>query len=106
MANIGSAAVAMPQPTNGLRPQPGNDVNQKIQTMQTQLMANPEFMADLQQMAQDPEITQLLSDPALVQAVTSKDVNGLQNNPKGQQLMNNAKMKAIIEKLRGSSISK
>ncbi|MBI4310049.1 MAG: hypothetical protein HY591_06940 [Candidatus Omnitrophica bacterium] len=109
VANIGSAGMAMPgaqPPANGLQPQASNgDMGQKIQTMQTQLMANPEFMADLQQMAQDPEIMQLLADPALVQAVTAKDANALQNNPQGQKLMNNPKMRAIIEKLRGSSAS-
>lgn len=82
-----------------------SELSQQVSAMQTQLMANPEFLADLQQMAQDPEIMNILSDPALVQAVTSKDVTAIQTNPRAKQLMDNPKMQALIEKLQASNQS-
>jgi len=101
------AQAAQTAPANVLQtpqaPQANADLTQKIQAAQVQLMSNPDFIADMQKMAQDPEITQLLSDPALVQAVTSKNVNAMKNNPHAQQLMSNPKMKALIEKMQGSS---
>jgi len=102
VASIADGSMPAPSSQTGASQSVGPD---KIQAMQTQMMANPEFMADLQQMASDPEIMQMLSDPALVQAVTSKDTNALQGNPKAQQLMENAKFRALIEKLRGSGIA-
>ena len=81
------------------------DLSQKMQTMQTELMSNPDVMSDIQQMMQDPEIVQIMSDPAFVQAITSKDLNAIQSNPHTQELMNNPKMRDLIEKIRGSSAS-
>jgi len=83
-------------------PQAGATVpitDQQIMAQQQNLMANPQAVADLQQIAQDPEIMQLLSDPALVQAVTSHDYQALQANPKLQELMSNPKMQALLQKI-------
>lgn len=76
---------------------PGMD--QQFTAQQQKLMSNPEAMAEVQKIAQDPEIMQALSDPALVQAVTTHDYQALQNNPKLQELMSNPKMQALIQKL-------
>ena len=84
---------------NASAPQPPTDMSQKVEAMQGKLMDNPMLMADVQQMAQDPEIMNLLADPALLQAITSKDADALKNNPRGQALMNNPKMRAFAEKL-------
>ncbi|MBF0490442.1 MAG: hypothetical protein HQL15_07455 [Candidatus Omnitrophica bacterium] len=93
----GSAAPAVPA-TPGTDP---NALNQKIQTAQTALMNDPAMMQQVQAMAQDPEMMKLLSDPALVAAVTSHDVKAIENNPKAQELVNNPKMKALMEQLGG-----
>jgi len=75
------------------------NMDQQIMSQQQKLMSNPEDMADVQQMAQDPEIMKLLSDPALVQAVTSHDYQAIQSNPKVQELLNNPKMQALLQKM-------
>lgn len=100
----GSAPQAMPMPaaassgmSNGYAPQ--------IQAAQAQLMANPDIMTDIQDFAQDPEIAQLISDPQLMQMIMAKDVNGLQNTPQGQALINNPKMRALIEKIQGQGVA-
>ena len=74
-------------------------MDQQIANSQKQLMSNPQVMADLQQMAQDPEIMQALSDPAVVQAVTSHDYQAVQSNPKIQALMSNPRMQALLQKM-------
>lgn len=74
-------------------------MNQRIAAQQQQLLSNPQSMAALQQMAQDPAIMQALQDPALVQAVTNHDYQSVQENPKVQELMSNPKMQALIQEL-------
>ena len=74
-------------------------MRQTIEATQQKLMTDPAVMAEIQAMAQDPQIVQLLSDPGLVKAVVSKDVQSLQNNPNGQALINNPKMRALMEKV-------
>jgi hypothetical protein len=91
----GAPASALPQASGA--PVPITD--QQIMTQQKSLMANPAAMADLQQMAQDPEIMKVLSDPALMQAVSSHDYQALQNNPKLKELMSNPKMQALLQRM-------
>jgi len=76
-----------------------NTMDQQIAAGQKQLMSNPDSMATLQEMMQDPEIMQALQDPALVQAVTSHNYAAVQSNPKIQALMSNPKMQALLQKL-------
>jgi hypothetical protein len=78
-----------------------NNLNQRVEQAQTQLMANPQAMMELQALAQDPTLAPLLSDPALMQAVTSKDASAVANNPKAQQLMNDPRMRRVMEMLQG-----
>jgi hypothetical protein len=74
-------------------------LDRQIAANQQQLISNPQSMASLQEMMQDPEIMQALQDPTLVQAVTSHDYQAVQNNPSVQKLMSNPKMQALLQKL-------
>lgn len=103
VVNIANGAVAPAANPYASQPPSDNGLNQRIQTVQSKLMSDPNMMAQVQQMTQDPELMQLLSDPSLTQAVLSHDVNAIQNNPKAQELMNNPKMKALMDQLRNSS---
>ncbi len=94
-----AANTAQPQPISK------QDVDAQFQKTQAKLMSNPEALADIQELANDPEIMKMLSDPALVQSVTNRDVNAIQTNPKTQALLNNPKMKALMEKIQSSSPS-
>ena len=109
-----SNGVAPPAPagpaqtaTAGYGQQPAaatNPYSQQIQAAQAQILGNPAIVSELQNMMQDPEIQQIITDPAFMQAVTAQDVHAVQNNPRAQQLINNPKIKALIEKLRGSGL--
>jgi hypothetical protein len=100
ITNENGTAAAAP-PTSAPAPASGSAPNMdaQIAASQKQLMSNPQSMATLQEMAQDPDIMQALSDPALVQAVTTHDYQAVQNNPKIQELMSNPKMQAFLQKL-------
>ena len=97
VASIANSKTPMAAPP--VTPVAAPNMDQQIMAQQQKLMANPQAMADVQQIAQDPEIVQLLSDPALVQAVTSHDLQAIQNNPKIKELVNNPKMQALLKKL-------
>jgi len=75
------------------------DMNQQIAATQQQLMANPQNMQMLTQMAQDPQVMQALQDPAVVQAVQNHDYQALQSNPAIQKLMSNPQMQALVQKM-------
>jgi hypothetical protein len=97
-----SAAAAANNTNTTVSPQAGSTIpitDQQIMTQQQNLMANPQAMASLQEMAQDPDIMKALSDPDLVQAVTTHNYQAIQTNPKMQELMNNPKMQALLQKL-------
>ena len=73
--------------------------NEEMTAKQQQLMSNPQAMSELQQLLQDPEILQALSDPALIKEVTSHDYSAMKDNPKVHELMNNPKMRELVEKI-------
>jgi hypothetical protein len=75
------------------------NMDAQIIASQKQLMSNPQTMATLQEMMQDPDIAQALQDPAVVQAVTTHDYAAIQSNPKIQELINNPRMKALLQQL-------
>src|SRR5476649_2261378 len=97
ITNGNNVPVAAPQ--NQASGSAAPNMDQQIAASQKQLMSNPQSMATLQEMMQDPEIAQALQDPALVQAVTSHDYSAVQNNPNVQKMMSNPKMQAMLQKL-------
>ncbi len=87
-------------PSNPGNPSPDNgDMDERIKHEQRELMSNPESMAILMEMAQDPQIAQLLSDPTLVEEVTHHDLHGVENNPKIRELMNNPHVQEFLRRL-------
>lgn len=79
----------------------------KVNAMQNQIMADPQAFETVQQMAEDPEIAAMISDPAFVQqltaAVSNNNVDSVAGDPKIQQLMSNPKMQALIQQLQENS---
>lgn len=75
------------------------ELETEVQALQEEILSNDEIMSEIQTLLQDPEIVEILSNPALVQAITSYDVNAIQNNPDVQELMENPKIVDLIEKI-------
>ena len=105
ITNGNAPAVALPagNPNSSTGPNQGfaapPNLDQQIAASQQKLISNPQSMAVLQEMAQDPEIAQALQDPALIQAVTSHDYKAVQSNPGVQKLLSNPKMQSFIQQL-------
>ncbi|MBF0386232.1 MAG: hypothetical protein HQL20_00085 [Candidatus Omnitrophica bacterium] len=70
-----------------------------LQAVQARMMADPSLMAELQAIASDPEVMALVTDPAFMQAAQARDMAAIQANPRTAQLMNNPKVKALIERM-------
>ena len=98
-----SAAIA--QSAAGAQPVAAVSEDQ-LQAAQAKIMADPQAMADIQSIVSDPEIVKLVSDPAFMQAATSRDAAAIQANPRTAELMKNPKVKALIEKLQAEQAAK
>ncbi len=105
ITNVSAPAAALPTNNTNYPATPGQssgvmpNLDQQIAASQRQLMSNPQSMAILQEMTQNPEVMQALQDPALVQAVTNHDYQAVQNNPAVQKLINTPQMQELLQKL-------
>jgi len=97
------SALPTPVPSASLTGDSGQFKNQ-VQQLQGQFMTNPGFIADIQNITQDKEIMQLLSDPELLGLVSSYDQDKIKNSPKIQQLMQNPKIKELVDKMRQQTV--
>ncbi|MEI6437698.1 MAG: hypothetical protein WCO69_02985 [Candidatus Omnitrophota bacterium] len=77
-----------------------------MEAMQAKIMADPDIMAQVQEIASDPEIAGIMSDPLFMKAAQNKDSVALQANPRTLQLMQNPKVKALLEKLQAANAAK
>ena len=65
------------------------------QSLQSSITGDPGMMASILALQNDPDMQAVLSDPELMRAIQSFDLEALQNNPKIQQLMNNSTVRKI-----------
>ncbi len=82
----------------------GSGTKEQITQLQNNILADPDLMTEIQNLAQDEEIMAILSDPALFNALSSQDVQQIEGNEKFQKLLNNPKMQAIAEKMQQKSL--
>jgi len=66
-----------------------------VQSLQSSITGDPGMMASILALQNDPDMQAVLSDPELMRAIQSFDLEALQNNPKIQQLMNNSTVRKI-----------
>lgn len=86
-------------PQNAALTPANSDLKNQVQSMQNTIMADPAFMGDLEMLVQDPEIQAILTDENFVQDIMSYDQNKIGSNEKTTQLMNNPKMRALMDKM-------
>jgi hypothetical protein len=70
-----------------------------IQAAQTQILSSPDLMADVQALAQDPQMQALVNDPAFINALMSGNLQAIQDNPRTHKLMSNPKVQQLIGKV-------
>ncbi|HYN76407.1 MAG TPA: hypothetical protein VES73_01275 [Lamprocystis sp. (in: g-proteobacteria)] len=69
--------------------------------IQQQLLGNPQTMAAITQLQNDPAITSALSDPEFARLILSGDVEKLRSDPRFQRLLENPAIQAIVGQVLG-----
>lgn len=75
------------------------NVKGQVDAMQNAIVADPVMMAEIANLANDPEIMKMLSDPNFVKAIMSYDVNSIENDPNTQELLKNPKILELMKKV-------
>lgn len=71
----------------------------QVEALQGQVMADPEFMASVQELTRDPKFIELLQDPDFMNVILSRDPQKIQNNPKIQLLLQDPKMQKLMQRM-------
>jgi len=70
-----------------------------VQNLQTSIASDQGLMTSILQLQSDPDMQAVLSDPELMRAVQSFDLQTLQNHPKIRKLMNNSNVQSIQQRV-------
>lgn len=75
------------------------DLKKQVQQIQGSILADEGIMLEIQDMLKDENIRAMLSDPKLMEDVTSFDPQKIQQNTSVQELMNNPKIQELMQKI-------
>ena len=82
---------------NNLTTEHGTLSTSAINTIKANMLQDPQIIALLQKLAEDPSVAEILQNPTLMQAALSMDPQRVQNNPDVQKLMQNPTMQEILK---------
>lgn len=71
----------------------------QVQVLQEKMLGDADIMAQIQALADDPEMQALLGDQSVLDAVASGDISALTQNPRFMRIMENARVKDIHRRL-------
>lgn len=71
--------------------------NGPVETMQGNLLADPDSLERVMSLQDDAQIQAILNDPATMRAVQSGDLGALMANPKIQALGRNPTVRGLVE---------
>lgn len=77
-----------------------NSIQSQTDKIKQKVMANPEIMKDVSNLANTAEFQDLMKSPEIVNAAKSGDIKALMQNQKFMELINNPKIKEIGNKLK------
>jgi hypothetical protein len=75
------------------------EVNKLVPGIQEKMMADKDIMALVYSLQNDPEMQEILNDPAVVKAVSEGDTDALLANPHFIQLLNNPHVREIQQRI-------
>ena len=75
------------------------DARSQVRELQEKFLSDGEMMNLVIALQSDPEIQVILNDPSALQAVLSMDINSLNNDPRFRKLIDNPRMKEIMQRL-------
>lgn len=68
-----------------------------LQAMQSLMMKNPDMLAMIEALQNDPQVMAVLADPEITAALAAGNYAALMNNPKILALTENAKVRAVVD---------
>jgi len=71
----------------------------QLQKLQGKMMSDPQIVAMITALQNDPELMALMNDTAFLQAVSNRDINKLSNDPRFVKLMNNPAIRDILKRV-------
>ena len=74
-------------------------LKKQVEAIQGTILTDEGLMTEIQNMVNDEEIKSILSDPSLLNDVTSFDQNKIQENSNIQDLLKNPKMQDLMNKI-------
>ena len=75
------------------------DARSQVRELQEKILSDGEIINLVIALQSDPEIQAILNDPSALQAVLSMDINSLNNDPRFRKLIDNPRMKEIMQRL-------
>ncbi|MDP2905252.1 MAG: hypothetical protein Q8O22_02980 [Candidatus Omnitrophota bacterium] len=93
-----SAVPAVAQ--TGLSAQTGMPTSAQINAYKEKIMGDPEGVAAMKGLANNPQIQELAKDPQIMDAAKTGDIQALMNNEKFQEIVNNPEIQKAVKKLR------
>lgn len=78
---------------------PAPEALSQLDQIRHRIMSNPDVLAQVMSLQQDPDLLAILNDPQIMQAVMSGQISVLQNHPKINQLQNNPTVQSIMRTL-------
>jgi len=76
------------------------DVKSKIADLKMRISADQDVNKMIVDLSDDPQMQEILKDPAIVEAINSGDIKKLMSNDKFMGLVNNPKIREIGDKLK------
>jgi hypothetical protein len=73
--------------------------SEQVQKLQERMLSDADIMAQIQALADEPEMRALLNDQSVLEAVASGDISVLTRNPRFMRLLENARVKDIQRRL-------
>ena len=89
---VSAAQSRQPAPDNG-------SVAPQVDELKERMIQDEGVMAIIRAMQNDPEMQELLSDPAILAAIQAGDIGTLTSNPDFMKLLDNPKVRAIEQKM-------
>lgn len=74
-------------------------VNEQVSDLQERILNDQELMSLVMALSAEPEIQELMNDPAVLSAFNSGDFDSLAKNPRVMRLLENARVKEIQRRL-------
>ena len=79
--------------------QQGSINEEQLQKLQDRMLSDSQVMALISALKNDPALQAILADPSFMQAITTRDIDTLANDPRFMKLFDNPLIREIIKRV-------